>query len=342
MFRFEHPEYLYALALIPLLTGLGLLALRQRKQALRQWGEIATLNRLTRGWSPTGQWVRWGILWLALGFLIAGWANPQWGVKRQKVSPKAADIILALDISQSMLTEDIAPNRLEVAKRFAGQLLEALQGERIGLIVFAGAAYTQVPLTTDYGAIDLFLKSSSPEQAPYQGTEIGSVIDLAGKLFEPDAAYHKALILISDGETHDEDALAKARDASNQGMLLFTVAVGTEAGGFVPEWINGRKTVKKDRSGNPIRSQVNAEMLRELASAGGGQFFGLDTPRQVVAKIREAVEQLDRREMETRVFEEYESYFQYFIGIGLLLLLAEFFLPFQKTKNRAGLNPRQS
>ena len=330
MFRFEQPENLYALLLIPLLVGLGIWAFYRRNWALRTFGERTTLDRLMPDWSARRQWMHWILLFFALSLLIIGWANPQWGSKRQKVTRKAADIILALDISQSMLTEDLAPNRMELAKRFGGQLLETLQGERIGLIVFAGSAYTQVPLTTDYGALDLFLKSSSPSQAPYQGTAIGAAIDLAGRLFEPNSSNHKALILLTDGETHDEDAMEKARAANEQGILLFTIAVGTEEGGFVPEWINGQKTFKKDRSGNPIRSQVNVEMLRNLASEGGGQFFALNNPAQVIRGIQSAVEQLDRREMEERVYDEYDSYFQYFIGIGLFLLALDFFRPLRR------------
>ena len=176
MFRFEHPEYLYALLLIPLLTGLAVLALQQRSRVLRQWGESETLTRLMRGWSPTRQWTRWGILFLALSLLIIGWANPQWGTKRQKVTPKAADILLALDISQSMLAEDIAPNRMEVSKLFASQLLEALQGERIGLVVFAAGAYTQVPLTTDYGALELFLGVTRTQSGVAHFAHLGGML----------------------------------------------------------------------------------------------------------------------------------------------------------------------
>lgn len=327
MFRFEQPEYLYALLLIPLLVGLGVWVHFRRKRTLQKLGEQKTLHRLMPGWSSRILWIHWIVRFLAFSLLIVGWANPQWGSKRQKVTRKAADIILALDISQSMLTEDLAPNRMELAKRFGEQLLEALQGERIGLIVFAANAYTQVPLTTDYGALALFLKSSSPTQAPYQGTSIGAAIDLAGRLFDDNSANHKALIVLSDGETHDPDALEKARAARDQNIMLFPVAVGTQEGGFVPEWINDQKTFKKDPSGNPIRSQVNVEMLRNLAAEGNGQFFALNNPGQVVRGIQNAVEQLDRREMEERVYDEYESYFQYFIGIGLLLLMLDFLSP---------------
>lgn len=342
MFRFEHPEYLYALLLIPALALAAAWSMKRRQDTIRKWGEPATLQRMMPEWSAARQWTRWGILWFGLVLLVVGWANPQWGTKRQKVTRKAADIILALDISQSMLTEDIAPNRMEVAKRFGSQLLESLQGERIGLIVFAGSAYTQTPITTDYGALDIFLKSSSPDQAPYQGTAIGSAIDLAGRLFPPDRANHKALVVMTDGETHDEDALAKARAAREQGMLIFTVGVGTEEGGFVLEQVNGQKVFKKDRSGAPIRSQVNVEMLRQLAEAGGGQFFPLNNPRNVVDGIRKAVGQLDRKEMEERVYDEYESYFQYFLAAGLLLLLLEFFLPALMQKNGKALNQKNA
>ena len=340
MFRFENPEFLYALLALPLLATAAVWVSYRRRIALWNLGEETTLRRLMPEWTIRSQWTRWTLIFLAMLFLIIGWANPQWGSKRQKVVRKAADIILAVDISQSMMTEDIAPNRMELAKRFGQQLLESLQGERIGLIVFAAGAYTQVPLTTDYGALQLFLQSASPDLAPYQGTAIGAAIDLAGRLFDANSANHKALIVLTDGETHDKDAVEKARAAKEKGVLMFTIAVGTEEGGFVPIRLNGQKVIKKDRAGNPVRSKVNVDMLRRLADAGGGQFFALRDGRQVISQIRKAVELLDRRELEERVYDEYDSYFQYFIAIGLLLLLAEFFAPALRRKNRG--KPNQS
>jgi tetratricopeptide (TPR) repeat protein len=337
MFRFEHPEHLYALLLIPLLIGLGVWAGIRRDKALRELGDRKTLIRMMPGWSARGQWFRWAILFAALLFLVVGWANPQWGTKRQKAVRKAADVMIALDISQSMLVEDIAPNRMEQAKLFASRLVEGLQGERIGLVVFAGGAYLQTPLTTDYGALDIFIRSSAPEQAPYQGTSIGAAIDLGMRLFEPEKNNHKAIIVISDGETHDEDAVQKAQAAKAQGALIFTVAVGTEAGGFVPEIIDGRKVYKKDRSGEPVRSQVDPAALRQIAAEGGGQFFALRNAGPVVSAIRKAVDQLDRRDLEERVYDEYESYFQYFIAIGLILLFLEFSAPFRRAKPYAAI-----
>ncbi|MBK6902606.1 MAG: VWA domain-containing protein [Saprospirales bacterium] len=338
MFRFENPEFLYALLILPLLFTAGVWVAYRRRSALWKLGEEHTLRRLIPVWSTRRQWSRWIMIFLAMLCLIIAWANPQWGSKRQKITRKAADIILALDISQSMLTEDIAPNRMELAKRFGQQILEALRGERIGLILFAAGAYTQAPLTTDYGSLVLFLQSSSPDLAPYQGTSIGAAIDLAGRLFEPKATTHKALIVITDGETHDSEAIEKARAAKEKGVLLFTVAVGTEEGGFVPEWINGRKAIKKDKAGNPVRSRVNVAMLRQLAAVGGGQFFALRDGKEVISQISKAVELLDRRELEERVYDEYDSYFQYFIGIALILLFAEFFAPALRRKNDPGAN----
>ena len=327
MFRFENPQYLYFLLLIPLLLTAAVWIAYRRKSGLQTLGDEKTLARLMPEWTNRRQWTRWGTLSLVMVFLVIAWANPQWGSKRQKVTRKAADIILALDISQSMLTEDIAPNRMEQAKRLGQQLLESLRGERIGLILFAAGAYTQVPLTTDYGALDLFLQSSSPELAPYQGTSIGSAIDLAARLFDKNSANHKALILLTDGETHDEETDKKARAAYEKGILLFTIAVGTQEGGYVPQWVNGQKTFKRDKKGNPVRSRVNVDMLRQLATTGGGQFLSQSDGRQAITQIRKAVEQLDRRELEERIYDEYNSYFQYFIAIGLFFLLLEFFTP---------------
>jgi Ca-activated chloride channel family protein len=274
------------------------------------------------------------LLLIGISFLIIGWANPQWGTKREKVKRKSVDIFLALDISQSMMAEDVPPNRMERAKRFTQNLIQKLKGDRIGIILFAGNAYLQMPLTTDYAAAQLFLRSANPSQAPAQGTAISEAIDLAEKSFEEDNKKHKAIIIISDGETHDEDALGRARKAADDGLLIYSVGVGTAGGGLIPTIIGGRSDYKRDNTGQPVRTSLNEQMMKDLADAGKGFYFNLSSNNveELSTSLRNGIDKLEKREFEARVFNEYESYFQYFIGLALLFLIAEFIISYRKNR----------
>lgn len=333
MFRFEHPEHLYALAILPVLALFFAAMIYARQRAIRRFGSSSLMVRLMPEMSRYKHSLKFGMLMLALFFLIIGWANPQWGTKKEKVQRRSVDVFIALDISQSMLAQDIPPDRLERAKRFAQDLVQALKGERIGLIIFAGNAYLQVPLTTDYAAAGLFIKSANPDMAPTQGTAIGAAIALAEQSFEPENKSHKAMVIITDGENHDDEALEQAREAHDNGLLLFTVGVGTEQGSFIPVRVGGREDYKRDQTGNPVRSRIDEEVLRNLSEAGEGAYFNLASgSEQVLEALRQRIDNIEKREFEQRVFSDYESYFQYFIALGLLLILAEFFISYRKNR----------
>lgn len=333
-FRFENAEYLYALLLLPIFILLFWLIQRARKKAFAKFGNTTLLAQLMPAYSKYKHAVKFGLLLVGLSFLIVGWANPQWGTKREKVKRKSVDIFIALDISQSMLAEDMPPNRMERARRFAQNLVDELKGDRLGIILFAGNAYLQMPLTTDYAAAQLFLRSANPNQAPAQGTAISEAIDLAEQSFEEDNKKHKAIIIISDGETHDQDALDRAKQAASDGLLIYSVGVGTEAGGFIPTIIGGRSDYKRDKTGNPIRTSLNEPMMRDLATAGSGFYFNLSASNvdELTTSLRSGIDQMEKREFEARVFNEYESYFQYFIAAALVFLIAEFLLSYRKNK----------
>ena len=235
------------------------------------------------------------------------------------------------------LAEDIAPSRLERAIKFTQNLVEGLKTERIGFIIFAGNAYLQVPLTTDYAAVQLFVKSANPEIAPTQGTAIVDAIDLAERSFEEENKSHKALVIITDGENHDDEAMERAKEAKANGLLIFTVGVGTEAGSFIPTIVAGRADYKRDRSGNPVRSKLNEEMLRGLAKEGTGAYLNLMSgSEEVVEALSDRIDQLEKRELEARTFTDYESYFQYFLIIALFLLIIEFLISYRRSKSLAG------
>ena len=334
MFRFEHPYSLYALAVLPALLLLFLFWWRWRARAMKRFGELPLLKSLMPQASPYKHPLKFGLLLLALAFLIIGWANPQWGNKREKVKRKSVDVFIALDISTSMYATDVAPNRLERAKKFAAQLVEKLKGERIGLILFAGNAYLQAPLTTDYSVIQLFLQSATPELAGTQGTSISSAIDAARLYFPEDNTSHKALVLITDSEDHEPEALAEAaKQASEKGAILFAVGVGTPDGSFIPISTDGREDYKRDESGEPVRSRLNEKILRELAAAGAGDYFTIaQGGDQVAAALQTRIDKLEKQDLELRSFTSFESYFQYFIAAALALLVAEFLLTYRREK----------
>ena len=332
MFRFEHIECLQFLWILPVLILVFALFWRQRQSSIRQFANSALLPKMMAGFSRLSNWIKFGLLLLTLSFLIVSLANPQWGVKKEKVKRKSSDIIIALDISQSMLAADLQPSRMERAKRFGQRLVEKLKGERVGLVLFAGNAYLQMPLTTDYGAAQLFVKSANPSQAPSQGTAISDAIDLAERTFGPENTSHKALVIISDGENHDDETEERAKEAADNGLIIFTVGVGSERGALIPVNYGSKRDVKRDESGNPVRSKMNPVMLTALAEIGGGAFFHISEGDLVLDQLNEKINQVEKRELEARVFSEYESYYQYFLAIGMMLLLVEFLLSYRKYK----------
>ena len=331
MFRFEHIENLYMLGAIPVLLVFFILMMLFRRRTLSKFGDLVLVKRLMPELSKYKHAIKFSILMAALAFLCIGYANPQWGSKKEKVTRKSADIFIAMDISRSMLSQDLGPNRMERAKQFTQKLVNGLKGERIGLILFAGNAYLQMPLTTDYSAATIFIRSADPKLAPTQGTAIGEAIDLSLQSFEDDNKRHKALIVVSDGENHEPDAVEKARAATEFGLQTFTVGVGTAQGGTIPVVQGGRMVNKVDNSGRVVVTKLNETMLKDVAAAGNGKYYNIASGDRVVDAIRTRIDKLEKQEFEQRTFSEYESYFQYFIAIALLLIMFEFLLSFRKT-----------
>ena len=331
MFKFEYNIYLqYLVGLLPLgfILYFGLRwYLRQQKSI----GEFQLVQRITRNISWKYQKRIAFFPLLILAFFILAWANPQWGSKREKVKARSADIFIALDISTSMYCQDIAPNRLERSKRFASKLVDKLKGERIGLVLFAGNAYLQMPLTRDYAAAQLFIQSAHPGLAGTQGTAIGESILTVEESFSKDNNFHKALIIITDGEDHDADALTVAEQAHQNGMIIFPIGVGSTQGSFIPIQVNGKEDWKRDMQGQPVRTRLNETLLRELASKGGGEYLFLNEDQDVLEIIDRKVEQLEKKEYEERSFTSYDSYFQLFLGFGLFLWLMEWIFSNYKT-----------
>lgn len=332
MFRFEHPYFLNLLWAVPALLVIWQLYRWWRRRTLSQVGQPRTVGRLVPGWSGWRFFLKNFLILLAIIFLAVAWANPQFGAKKKAVTQKSADVFIALDISESMLAEDVAPSRLVLAKSFARKLIQALQGERIGLIFFAGDAFLQMPLSTDYGAADMFIAGASTDMLTAQGTNIPQAIDLALESFSAEPGGGRALILITDGENHEEDVAARAAEAYSEGLVILAVGAGTEAGGPIPEAGAGGSQYKRDESDAIVRTRLDWSQLHKIAAEGGGAAFLLSQGDAAVQAIRKEVDQLQKREIELRSFSEFESYFQWFLLPAFLLLALEAWVAWRSGK----------
>jgi Ca-activated chloride channel family protein len=319
MFRFEHPELFWFLLLPAGYLLLGWIRNFFIRRDWQSWGSessnVRILSSLPR---PRYHWLTLtGLLLLCIAVV-----NPQWGYKKVEVETKSASLYLMLDISNSMLAEDIAPSRLERAKRLAIDISTAFRTDRVGLILFAGNAYIQSPLTTDWHAIQLFLNAANPDQAGTQGTAIGEAVKLALRSRSSDeTSGHGAFIILTDGEDHDGDAPAAIEEAFDAGWVTYIVGVGTEAGATIPVVIEGNKDVKRDDKGQPVKTALNGTLLKELADIGKGKYYDLNQSAPITGDLKKELATLERSQLEKRSFSEHISYFQWFLLAGLMLIL---------------------
>lgn len=329
MFQFKHPEFLWLLAATPVLLLLLLAYRHWRRKALARLGDTA---RSLPAFSELKFWTKGALLVLSLALLSLTWANPQMGAKKQTSSQKAADVFIAIDISQSMLCRDVAPSRLELTKIFAQKLVQALEGERIGLIFFAGNAFLAVPLSTDYTFVLQSIQSASPDLLTEQGTAIASALELAEKSFEAEPGGGRAVVLITDGENHDEEALEAAKKSYDNGTVILAVGAGTSDGGPIPSGDWEGSQYKRDEKGEIVRTRLNEKLLGQIAVAGGGQALNVSQIDRTVAAIDKEVAGLEKREMEVRSFSELESWYQWFLWPVLLFLGLETMISFNQRK----------
>jgi len=331
MFHFENP------ILLNLLWGLAFQALlllvywQWRRRTLRRLGSEQLAERLLLGFSERRFWFKNILFGAALALIALAIANPVHEVQRDGKSRQSADVLIALDISTSMLAKDVRPSRLVQAKTFIQNLVQALQGERIGLIFFAGDAYPQMPLSTDYEALLLFVRNANPNFVTDQGTDIGSAIELAQRLFESNALAGRGLIVISDGENHEEKALQRAREAKANGLVIHTVAVGTAAGTTIPAANGG---FQRDFNGQLIRTSVDEPFLREVAQSGGGVAVNINDSGAIGA-LKAEVDRLQKSAVAAQVQTENVSYFQWLL-VPVLLLLALEQLMWWRKKRKPG------
>ncbi len=333
MFRFGNPEFLYVLLIIPILAFLFGLAQYYKKKALHKFGDMNVIEQLMPFVSKSRPILKFLFLAIAITFTIFALADPQFGSKLEKVKRKGVEIIIALDVSNSMLAEDIKPNRLIRAKQAISKLIDKMGDDRIGLIVFAGDSYIQVPVTSDYVAAKMFLSSINTNIVSKQGTAIGSAIDLGMNSFSPESEMDKALIIITDGENHEDDALKAAELAEEKGITIHTIGMGSPQGAPIPlQKENGQTIFQKDADGNVVISKLNQGTLQEIASAGGGVFIRANNTQTGLNKLFERINKMEKKEMEEKVYTDFEHRFQYLLGIALFFILLDIFIPERKSK----------
>jgi Ca-activated chloride channel family protein len=277
------------------------------------------------------------LLAISLALLIIALAGPRVGVALKEVEKKGSEIIIALDVSNSMLAEDIKPSRLEVAKQSLNRMLNQMENDKIGLIVFAGDAYTQIPVTTDYGAARLFLNTVSTDMVSKQGTAIGSAIELASRSFTPESeageesAGSRALIIITDGENHEDNALSAAEEAAGKGIVIHTIGLGDPDGVPLPV-APGSDRFRKDSEGKIVISKLDETTLKQIASAANGFYVRAGNNSAGLNQLLNKLDELEEQEFTSRVYSEYAERYQYFIGAALFLLILELLISFKRNK----------
>ena len=330
MLLFADPKYLYLLLLIPvLLIAYGVLR-HLRTRRVKALGDERLVQQLMPSWSCSKGWVRISLFSLAFAFFAIGLARPRTGAKLAERTTKGAEIIVALDVSNSMLAEDYTPNRLERAKLSIARLTEKLQDDRIGLVLFAGTSFVQLPVTTDYVSAKMFLSSIDTGSIPVQGTAIGDAINLCIKSFSAQSEKSRVIVVISDGENHEDDPVAAAKQAAELGIKVYTIGVGSAEGQPIP--MDGG--LLRDKDGNIVVTRLDEDTLRAMARAGNGAYIHAGNEEFGLNPIIDDIRRLEDEEFGSIVFEEYDELFMYFFGVALALLVIEMLIGERKPRRK--------
>jgi len=327
MYELEEQKYLYLLLLLPLMALLFLYVQYWKRKKQREFGDLVLVAQLSPEKSVFKQGLKFTVLLLALAALIMGLVNPKMGTKMETIKREGIDIVFAVDVSKSMLAEDVAPSRLEKSKQLVSQIINQLGNDRIGIVAYAGSAFPVLPITTDYGVAKMFLQSMNSNMVSSQGTSLDEAIKLSGTFFDKSNKTSKLVILISDGEDHSEGAEDAAAEATKMGMKIITIGVGTPKGGPIPLKQNGVvQSFKRDQNNEVVITKLNAESLESIAKATKGMYINGNQTKEVLEKIKKALDTIQKTEFEATQMANFQSQFQCFIGLAILLLVLDLFL----------------
>ena len=330
MLYFASPEYFWLLLLVPLIPIVYGIVRALRRRRIRAFGDEQLVRQLMPSWSGPKGWIRIILFTLAFFCFVIGISRPQMGAKLKEHEAKGAEIMICLDVSNSMLAEDYSPSRLDRAKLAISRVVDKLQGDRLGLIIFAGTSFVQLPITTDYVSAKMFLGSIDTGSVPVQGTAIGDAILTAAKSFSAQSEKSRAILVITDGENHEDDAVDAARQAAELGIKVYTVGVGSLRGQPIPK--DGE--LMKDSEGNIVVTRLDEATLRKIAEVGGGAYVHAGNEEFGLNPIVDDIKKMEAEKYNSIVFEEYDEQFMYFFGAALLLLVIEMLIGERKHKRR--------
>jgi Ca-activated chloride channel family protein len=331
MFSFEHTEYLYGLSIIIPLALLFLFVLRWKKKVKKALGDEKLIDQLIKTYSAESFRLKFMLILSAIILLIIATANLRKPVVSEKEKNAGIDVMIALDLSKSMWAEDIKPSRLEASKQFINSLFDKLNNDRVGLVLFAGRAFLQMPLTTDFSVAKLYVSNASPDAVPMQGTVIGNALELCENSFNTQEKKFKSIILVTDGEDHDPHAIEILQQLSDNGIIVNTVGVGSVEGAPIME--PGSNTYKVDVNGQTVISKLNEAELRQIAQNTGGIYQHLDGVSSAVNNVTAILNNMDKKAIEgSGDTKQYASFYPFFVLLALLMLLFEIFIPETKRK----------
>ena len=328
MINFAQAQYLVLILLIPFFFIIQVLVLKLRRRRIRRFGDEELVRQLMPSYSVSRVWVKLTLFSIGFFFFVIGLSRPQIGAKLKEHETKGAEIMIALDVSNSMLAEDYSPNRLERAKLAISRLVDKLRDDRIGLIVFAGNSFVQLPITTDYVSAKMFLNTISTESVPIQGTAIGEAINTAIRSFSAQSEKSRAIIIITDGENHEDDPVAAAAQAAEMGVRVFTIGVGSPEGKPIP--MDGG--LLKDRDGNIVVTRLDESVLQEVAKAGNGLYVRAGNSEFGLNPIIDDIRRMEDERYSSIVFEEFDEQFMYFMAIALLFFVLEMLVGDRRSK----------
>lgn len=339
MYQIEEPTYFMYLAIIPVIAVLYLGVYWWQKRKQKQFADSKLIEKLSPERSTFKGAFKVIVLCVGLALLIISLTNPKMGTKLETVKRQGVDIVFALDVSKSMLAEDIAPSRLDKSKQIINKVIDKLGSDRVGIIIYAGNSYPLLPITTDHAAAHMFLQNANPDMVSSQGTAINEAIERGITYFDNDEQTNRFLFIVSDGEDHEENTIALASEAVEAGIKIYTVGVGTPNGGPIPLKQNGRVTsYKKDNKGEVVITKMNEKVLTTIADKGNGQYVNGNKTQEAVDIIEEVLLKAEKMEFETKQFSDYKDQFQWFIAFGILFLIIEALMFNKKTKWIQNLN----